>query len=138
MKFQLLFLLSVLLFFSCAEDSTCVNATMGEEISIQVFDTVTYCSDNLSITFNAYPNDSRCPSNVLCIWAGYVEVELLITHNGKDSVMKLSTGPNVSDNPIEAKVGDYSIRLIDVMPYPATNVRIDPNKYQVILHVQKS
>jgi hypothetical protein len=136
MKPTMLFLLSVLLFFSCAEDPDCVDSVVGEEISIQVFDTATYCSDNLSITFNAYPNDSRCPSNVTCIWAGFVEVELLINQDGKESVLKLSTEPNVSGLPVQSKVGDYSIKLIDVIPYPATNVRIDPNQFRVVLLVE--
>ena len=134
----MIFLLSVLFFFSCAEDQNCVDAAIGEEISIQVFDTATYCSENLSITFNAYPNESRCPSNVTCIWAGFVEVELLINQKGKENVLKLSTEPNISGLPVQNKVGDYSIKLIDVMPYPATNIRIDPNEFRVVLLIEKA
>jgi len=134
----MLFLLSVLFFFSCAEDPDCVDISIGEEISIQVFDTATYCSENLSITFNAYPNESRCPSNVTCIWAGFVEVELLINQKGKESVLKLSTEPNLSGLPVQAKVGDYAIKLIDVTPYPATNIRIDPDQFSVVLLVEKA
>ncbi|MDG1279458.1 MAG: hypothetical protein P8O16_19455 [Algoriphagus sp.] len=134
----MLFLLSVSLFFSCVQDPDCVDAAMGEEISIQVFDTVNYCSENLSITFNAYPNESRCPSDVTCIWAGFVEVELLINQKGKESVLKLSTEPNVSGLPVQAKVGDYAIKLIDVTPYPATNIRIDPDQFRVVLLVEKA
>lgn len=138
MKAQMAILFSVLLFFSCAEDPACIDTKIGEEISIQVFDTATYCSENLSITFNAYPNDSRCPSDVTCIWAGFVEVELLINQKGKESVLKLSTEPNVSGLPVQNTVGDYSIKLIDVIPYPATNVRIDPNQFRVVLLVEKA
>jgi len=138
MRLPMLFLLSVLFFFSCAEDQNCVDTAIGEEISIQVFDTATYCSENLSITFNAYPNESRCPSNVTCIWAGFVEVELLINQKGKENVLKLSTEPNISGLPVQNKVGDYSIKLIDVMPYPATNIRIDPNEFRVVLLIEKA
>ncbi|WP_075351810.1 hypothetical protein [Algoriphagus marinus] len=138
MKAQMAILFSILLFFSCAEDPACIDNKIGEEISIQVFDTAAYCSENLSITFNAYPNDSRCPSDVTCIWAGFVEVELLINQKGKESMLKLSTEPNVSGLPVQNKVGDYSIKLIDVTPYPATNVRIDPNQFRVVLLVEKA
>ena len=138
MKMPTLFLFFVLVFFSCSEDPDCVDAALGEEISIQVFDSATYCNENLSITFNAYPNESRCPSDVTCVWAGFVEVELLINEKGKETVLKLSTEPNVSGIPVQANVGDYSIKLIDVIPYPATNIRIDPNQFKVILLVEKA
>ncbi len=137
MKVPTLLLFPILLFFSCTEDPECVDAATGEEITIQVFDTATYCKENLSITFNAYPNESRCPSDVTCVWAGFVEVELLINEKGKDTVLKLSTEPNVSGIPVLANVGVYSIKLIDVIPYPATNIRIDPNQFKVILLVEK-
>jgi hypothetical protein len=132
------FLFYSILFFSCAEDSDCLDASVGEEIIIQVFETATYCNENLSITFNAYPNESRCPSNITCVWAGFVEAELLVNLEGKDTVLKLSTEPNVSGIPVQATVRDYSIKLIDVIPYPATNVRIDPNQFKVILSVEKA
>lgn len=138
MRLQMLYLFSIILFFSCTEDPECVDEPIGEEITIQVFDTATYCNENLSITFNAYPNESRCPSDVTCVWAGFVEVELLINAKGKESILKLSTEPNISGIPVQANVGEYSIKLIDVMPYPATNIRINPNQFKVILLVEKA
>jgi hypothetical protein len=138
MKVLTLLLFPILLFFSCTEDPECIDTAIGEEITIQVFDSATYCNENLSITFNTYPNDSRCPSDVTCIWAGFVEVELSVNLKGKDTVLKLSTEPNISGIPVQANVGDYSIKLIDVIPYPATNIRIDPNQFKVILLVEKA
>jgi hypothetical protein len=138
MRTYMIFLFCSIFFFSCAEDPDCVDAALGEEITIQVFDTATYCNENLSITFNTYPNESRCPTNVTCIWAGFVEIELSVNLKGKDTVLKLSTEPNVSGIPVQANVGDYSIKLIDVIPYPATNIRIDPNQFKVILLVEKA
>lgn len=138
MKTAMIFLFCSILFFSCTEVSDCLDTSIGEEITIQVFDTATYCNENLSITFNSYPNESRCPSDVTCVWAGFVEVELLINEKGKESILKLSTEPNVSGIPVQAKVGNYSIKLIDVTPYPATNIRIDPNQFKVILLVEKA
>ena len=55
-----------------------------------------------------------------------------------ESNLKLSTDPNVSGIPVQATVGEYSIKLIDVMPYPATNIRINPNQFKVILLVEKA
>jgi hypothetical protein len=137
MRTYMILLFCSILFFSCAEDSDCLNVSIGEEIIIQVFDTATYCNEDLSITFNAYPNESRCPSNVTCVWEGFVEVALLINEKGKESILKLSIGPSVSGIPIEAAVGNYSIKLIDIIPYPATNIRIDPDKFRVVLLVEK-
>jgi hypothetical protein len=137
MRTYMILLFCSILFFSCAEDSDCLNVSIGEEIIIQVFDTATYCNEDLSITFNAYPNESRCPSNVTCVWEGFVEVALLINEKGKESILKLSIGPSVSGIPIEAAVGNYSIKLIDVIAYPATNIRIDPDKFRVVLLVEK-
>lgn len=138
MKAPMISLLSIFFLFSCAEEPICMDRELGEQITIQVFDTATYCDENLSITFNDYPNESRCPTDVTCVWAGFVEVELLINENGKESILKLSSEPNVSGIPVEAKVGDYNIKLIDVTPYPATNIRIDPNQFKVILLVEKA
>ncbi len=131
-------LIGCFLFNCSSEDQECLDSRMGEEISIQVFDTVTYCKDSFWITFNDYPKDSRCPSDVTCIWAGYVEVELLINEKGSETSLKLSTEPSVTGHPVSTRIGDYTIKLIDVIPYPATNIRINPDQYKVILLVEKA
>lgn len=81
------------------------------------------------VRFQAVLGDSRCPSDVVCIWAGEVKVELGLT---------LGDGPTV---PAGLKVGEtithggYTLALVEVDPYPVSTRPHVPEDYVVHLRV---
>lgn len=62
-------------------------------------------------------DDSRCPANAICVWAGFVTVTIEATLDGAAHELKLS-----SEDEQPAAVGDYRIALVNVRPYPMAGV----------------
>ncbi|MHA7131475.1 hypothetical protein [Algoriphagus namhaensis] len=139
MKKSFLFLAFLLPFFGCAENQSplCLEYTFGEEFDIQINQTTSLCDEPVSITFLEVINDSRCPQGVDCIWAGFVQVKLELDLNGQIYPVELSSDEPYSGIPSVVALQGYSVRLVDLTPYPAINVRIDGNQRRVILSIDK-
>lgn len=82
--------------------------------------------------------DSRCPSDVVCIWEGKVSI-LIDLQNTSESLdqftLTLSGSP---DAPSARSFGNYSIRLVDVQPYPLSTEQTSESDYVATLVVDFS
>jgi hypothetical protein len=63
--------------------------------------------------------DSRCPKDVTCIWAGQANVKLLLSKDSDSTTVRLALGPDMKEG--------YSKRL------DSTNVSLSNTTYKVIL-----
>ena len=75
--------------------------------------------------------DSRCPSDVTCVWQGQAKILVDINKNnqnlGNFSLI-------LNDKNLEAISFDhYSIRLVEVNPYPISTKRIQLSDYDISL-----
>ena len=70
--------------------------------------------DNIDVTFWGI-DDSRCPSDVTCIWEGRASVTLHIYNQTQYRTLTLTTGENTT-----LYVDSYEINLIDILPYPVS------------------
>ncbi len=78
----------------------------------------------LTITPNAIIEDSRCPGNVNCIWAGQIIISVqLSSPNTPTQTYDMELGDSVT-------FGNYVIGFDDVRPYPNTESPIAPADYQ--------
>lgn len=71
--------------------------------------------------------DSRCPFNADCIWAGQAKVKLLLTKNSDSAVVRLSLGADpgsTNRRPDSTSVSlmneRYKVILREVNPYPGS------------------
>lgn len=70
-------------------------------------------------------NDARCPSNVQCIWAGYVAVAVELTDDTATQTARIALGykylPAYSADSVAVVLNKqpYWLRLLAVGPYPA-------------------
>ena len=84
----------------------------------------TAVSDSLTITFESVVSDSRCPADVVCVWAGEARVRLTV-EGAADTL--LVSDPELAP---EATVrrGDVTVRAVDLLPYPVSRAdeRGDP------------
>lgn len=135
----LVYIFFILPLLSCADvvDPPCLDSPKGEEISLKKSQTISYCKENISISFVDVLNDSRCPSNVTCIWAGFVQVKLDIQGISGESTIELATEPNSYGISSQVDFEGLSIKLVDVSPYPAINVKINPDEFRAILLIEK-
>lgn len=88
----------------------------------------------LRIAFLEVVNDSRCPSNVMCIWAG-------------DAVVRVGAafgmGPTVpyelhtSLTPSSVDLGSYRLTLMRLDPYPVAPGPIEADRYVATFRLQR-
>lgn len=135
-------LLPLLLFlfisgFSQAQDSTVVqqySSTLGIGEQLQFGDR--------SIKFKELISDSRCPSNVTCVWAGEAKVLVEIFQNGKlcgEEVLVISGGGQGSvllENIFAGAA--YKITGFNLQPYPEAPIKRKPSDYTLSLDVTET
>ncbi|MFL5482211.1 MAG: hypothetical protein ACJ8AK_08450 [Gemmatimonadaceae bacterium] len=100
---------------SCATVDTAVVANPGAEFNLAVGKSATINGTDYRITFNRVTEDSRCPVDVQCVWAGDAKIELTLSRNGapRDTRVISVTPPNN-----EATVGDVKVRFVSLAPTP--------------------
>ena len=105
---------SVVITVGCATVDTAVVAQPGATFSLPVGRTAAVSGNGARITFNRVTNDSRCPIDVVCVWAGDAPIELTIASEGSTQTRTLSTiAPNN-----EVVVGNLRIRFVGLTPAP--------------------
>ncbi len=80
--------------------------------------------------------DSRCPVNAQCLWAGRVVLEGSVEEGGKVQNFILGTLAGMQDAPDEVQVGVYRIQIVEVEPYPETIAGIAQADYVISLRVE--
>jgi hypothetical protein len=99
----------------CATMEPTIPAEPGVAFELPVGMTATLNGNGARITFKQVLEDSRCPTDVTCVWAGDARIELTISRNGSsDDTKFLSLSPPNS----EARSGDLQIRFVGLSPVP--------------------
>lgn len=70
----------------------------------------------VAVRFVAKVNDSRCPANAMCVWAGDASVRLVVRSGGatRDTVLHTNLEPRA------VAVGAYTVTVPGLLPYPGT------------------
>ena len=99
----------------CATVDTAVVANPGAAFSLPLGKTATVSGTAFRITFNRVTEDSRCPVDVTCIWAGDAKIELIVSRTSAPADYRVIslTPPNN-----EATAGDLKIRFVSLAPAP--------------------
>lgn len=126
------FLLALMLasFISCDQEPIPDSFSFGVDNEFKI--NGDYHSIDNSLKFSITEiNDSRCPSDVVCIWAGKADVKIKV-ESPVPGTITLSTYDNQVDT-----VGSYSFKIIDVSPYPISTKTIKLEDYIVLLKIEK-
>ncbi len=95
------------------------------EFEIVAGETIRIEGTNLQLTFSAVQHESRCPSDVTCITAGYAEIAITAeTGTGEKTDFEVSIPglvPSRYHSNDVVRVGNYAFRLIRLLPYPDTS-----------------
>jgi hypothetical protein len=113
---------------------TSIVAKPGETFSLSVGGTATVEGSSTKLTFTSVKEDSRCPTDVQCIWAGDAKIELTVSKEGAEDVKILSVTPPNN----ETSVGDLRIRFTGLAPVPRQADRDKPREYVAQLVVTRS
>lgn len=124
----------LVLLFSCKNEELNLNTTLtyglGDVINLQEGDSAWVRNENITIVFSRLVSDSRCPQGVVCIWSGEAIGELQFTKGNASFRFTASTiGGSLA-------MDDYTVNLIDVLPYPDIK-KPQPSKYSAKIIIQK-
>lgn len=92
--------------------------------------------DGFKLTFDAVPEDSRCPKDVDCIQAGQARITLLANLDESNSDVEYVWPASQIGN-VARTVGPFKVHLLDVSPYPVSGKLTKPEDYTIRLVVRK-
>jgi hypothetical protein len=90
---------------------------LNDTVEIANSETKYNFENNIVLRMDSVLNDSRCPSNVQCVWEGNAEVRFLFTVDSRGTDFVLNTHGGNSFNS-DTVIGGYSIKLLNLSPYP--------------------
>ena len=105
------------------------SVELGAQFTLAPGATASVKNAGIEVTFVAVTEDSRCPRDVTCIWAGEVKVQLEIQRRRRmrRRLEILEGGSTVA--------GAYRVTLVRVEPQPMSTARIAPQDYRATLKV---
>ena len=109
-----------------------VSAKQPERVSVKINKAAT-AKGGINIKFVELVDDSRCPRDTNCIWAGNAKIKVRVTKNGRSKDIELNTNLE----PKDVVFAGYSFRLVGLTPEPRSNIRINRNGYVAAIEVQK-
>ncbi len=101
--------------------SGAINTTIGQRMTAL----------NVTIAPRDVVDDSRCPTDVQCIWAGTAHVRATVTTPAGTTEQTFELGKGIS-------VGAYTITLTELTPTPQAGETIPDSSYRFSFMVERS
>ena len=120
-------LLAVIIYTGCETDLKLKSTLpLNDTTELANFETKYNYENNLFLRMDSVLNDSRCPTNVQCVWEGNAEVRFLFRVDSiqTDFVLNTHGGSGFKSDTI---ISGYRIKLLDLSPYPE-----DPGEIQQV------
>ncbi|HKG12034.1 MAG TPA: hypothetical protein VKB12_01800 [Pyrinomonadaceae bacterium] len=113
-------------------------ARVGREFRLRAGRALTLARENLRLRLVRVAADSRCPTGVDCVWAGNAEVLIEVGTKNRRVSKTLRLNTNASpERPAEDKYRGYTVRLVELKPYPRASRKIRPGEYTATLLISK-
>jgi hypothetical protein len=111
-----------------------VCARLGEPFDVRVDEAAYIADTRLSVQVTAVPEDSRCPSDVVCAWAGNARVSLTLREGTNAEAVDV----NSTLDPHAATRWGYTVELLDVRPVPIAGEPIAAKAYIIRLLARRA
>ena len=110
--------------------------SFGRTFSLELGDDVRL-GGRVAVEFTSVLEDSRCPANVVCVWAGRATVMISLTSlaDGATKTVELTLGETAGGRSDVAVLGDLKLQILQLDPYPGTGAEGPPS---VTLNVSRS
>ena len=106
------------------------TATLDAPIQLEPGQSVQLESARFEVTFDSIASDSRCASDVACVWAGEVLVQLAIRNEGRTTQHAVREAQS-------ATVGGYRVTVLQVLPARKSTGPIAAADYRVTLKITR-
>ena len=135
----LLLAFAILCFASCEKEagSDISGFDLGAPFTLDFAQTDNTINNEVEVNFFEVVSDSRCPSDVTCVWEGESSVKLNVKIGEQDVNLVLSTHANNGQGPPKDTLGEFIFTLLDVTPYPVSTVTLTDDDYQISLQVDE-
>ena len=117
--------------FSCTSEN---KISLGKEFTLPIGNTVVIDGENLSLKFVEVTADSRCPTGVVCVWAGEAKCRMLVTYRETESEV-IFTQPGSSAG-MQNLFQKYTVSF-KLEPYPESGKQIESADYKLIATITK-
>lgn len=130
-----LLLLALLALSACREDPVCpLQVGVGEPFTLMKGECATV-DRTLRVVFDSVLEDSRCPTDVVCVWEGNAKVGLSwAVGSTKPQSFVLNTHQGFTTDTV---IMGYTISLDDLKPQLRSDQRYDTVAYRVRLVAKK-
>ena len=91
--------------------------------------------NELRICLDSIFNDSRCPTQFVCVWEGDAIAAFTLTKNQNVRRFNLHVNDKFQNDTL---IDGITIKLLNISPYPVTNQQIDPNTYGAEISVNQN
>ncbi|HPG42045.1 MAG TPA: hypothetical protein PLP19_22000 [bacterium] len=133
-------LLIAFLLFNLCNDDGIINPlpenhlVLGDTVTVNYGHTLMNMQEHIWLSFDSLLEDSRCPINVLCVWAGNARLGFSFGYLANHYKISLNTFTAFQT---DTTLNHYRITLIDVLPVPHTDSSYTANDYKALLVVDK-
>jgi hypothetical protein len=132
-RFKHIFVILCFIWLSVASTAP-AKALVDKEFSLGIGQSANIEGEKLVIKFKAVLEDSRCPVNVVCVWAGNGKVEFeILDIDGQNKTVTLNT----EEEPRVTTLKGHNLKLISLNPPRIDGVSISPGDYSVKLLVER-
>ncbi|HET8864710.1 MAG TPA: hypothetical protein VFM80_03360 [Gracilimonas sp.] len=120
-------LVTSFLILGCQDSVITVNPEIGETFKIKYGESLVFQDEQISVRFDELAEDSRCPDDVACVWAGNARIIIQLND--------LEADLNTYSDPKEANISQYNVKLLSLSPYPKAEENINKEDYTAELLV---
>ncbi len=128
---RVLFIIFAFILF--AGGVTAVETQSSQRVDIKIDHERSVRRTGLKIKFIDMVEDSRCPKDVECIWAGNAKIKVRISKNGRSKILELNSNTKSSE---DAFAG-YKFALVGLTPEPHSNIRINRKGYVAAISIDR-
>lgn len=108
---------------------------LAEEFTLAPGESVRIRGESLTVAFDRVTADSRCPTNVNCIWEGDAVVVVTLTHPARERAsVELHTSGRFARS---VRYGDFEVALVKLAPEPKEGSEIAQRAYRATLRVTR-
>lgn len=107
-------------------------ASLDREIQLAPKEQAVFGQQGLTVEFLRVLEDSRCPSDVTCVWAGEAKVQLSARIGAAEAVQHEITAGQ------QATLGEFRLVVVRVQPERISTREIAPEEYRVTLRAERS
>ncbi len=110
------------------------RVALGQSFELRVGESASLGDELLVIGFTAVTSDSRCPIDVVCVWAGEATLRLTLRRLPHAAEVVEVTTPGTP----EASYHGYTIEVRMLLPAPRAAAPTDPGAYVATLIVRRA